>query len=689
MANIPSTDDLSRLLDRLPGAPPVPSGDAPAPPPISDSGPLMRLRQFLTGAASGAGGGALGASMSPAMLLSNAILSATGQRPIEMPTPEETATKVLDYAGLPSEPVQRDLLGNIMTATGATVGVPPLGAGLRMLSGELPLPSLAARDLLPQLWPVVPAVTSGVASGAAQTSAAQMFPDQPALQLGASLLGGVLGGGPNLRSGPTDVSRAAERQGVLGAISAADATGNPSIGLLQHVLRMIPGGEMAAAGKAARGLNINETEPPGVLPQRIEEVTGMPGVTVPGRDTLGEHLATSTDAANERYLQRLGDAKRAANAVLGDARVDVGPIKDWEANYMAQAAKSGRDMNPDIYNPALAEARSIIDSADENNTVSLQGLLDKRTSLGQKAFSRDPATEFQVPATGQPGLEKLYGAVGETLRQGAQAAAGDAGRRALQNVDDIVTGFRSAAPGQPSAAATPAKALSDYSKPGLATPRLMADIQGGDLTRLSALKSQLTPEEWNGVAASVWQNLWTPKPGGNPDLVSPSAALTAWNRISPGAKDILFGAPSKGPQPIVPQTGATNFAPPGWRDAMDDLATVAKGMRRTEQLGNPSRSAMLGGSGAAMAAVLVPLFRGDIQTAALTGAGIGAAYPAQRLLQSTPFVKALTNQLAGGTGYWPTTMQRLTLLADQNPELTDAIKAYIAQVNGAMPASQR
>jgi hypothetical protein len=59
------------------------------------------------------------------------------------------------------------------------------------------------------------------------------------------------------------------------------------------------------------------------------------------------------------------------------------------------------------------------------------------------------------------------------------------------------------------------------------------------------------------------------------------------------------------------------------------------------------------------------------------------------LLQSTPFVKALTNQLAGGTGYWPTTMQRLTLLADQNPELTDAIKAYIAQVNGAMPASQR
>jgi hypothetical protein len=660
--------------------------DTATAPPVGDSSALMRLRQFLTGAISGAGGGALGASMSPAMLLSNLGLEAAGKQPIQMPTPEEIATKALDYAGLPSQPAKKDLLGNILTATGATVGTPVLGAGVRALAGELP--SFALGDLAPQLWPAVGAIGSGVGSGAAQTAAEKYLPNSPLAAPVAGLVGGILGGGPALATGPTQISQAADRQGVLGAVSAADVTGNPFIKLLQNTLKMVPGGEMAASRKAERGLNINETQPQGILPQRIEDVAGIPGVTVPGFDTLGERLATTADAAGQRYLDRLGQAKQDANLVIGGARVDVTPIRDWMANYLARANQSGRQMNPDTYNPALREAQSILDAADANGTVSIEGLLDKRTSLGQMAFSRDPAAEFQLPPTGQPGLENLYGAVGETLRQGAQDAAGDAGRRALQRVDDTVTGFRSPAAGQPAGASTPAKALTDYGKPGLATPRLMADIQGGDLSRLSALKSQMTPDEWNSVAASVWQNLWTPRPGGNPDMVSPSAALTAWNKISPGAKDILFGTPSRSPQPIVPQTGATNFAPPGWRDAMDDLANVAKGMKATEQMGNPSRSAMLGGAGASMAAVLAPLMQGDFKQAALTGGAIAATYPAQRLLQSTPIVRALTNQLAGGPGYWPTTMQRLTLLANANPEMADAIKAYITQVDAAMPQQQ-
>jgi hypothetical protein len=690
MANVPSADDLLQQLSQLPAAPPAqgaPGMDTSTAPPVSDSSALMRLRQFLTGAVSGAGGGSVGVSMSPAMLLSNLGLEALGGKPVVMPTPEEIATKALDYAGLPSQPAKKDLLGNILTATGATVGAPALGVGVRALAGDLP--SLAARDILPQLAPVVPAITSGVGSGLALTGAEKYFPNSPLAQQGASLVGGILGAGPALATGPTQISQAAERQGVLGGISAADATGNPMIAMLQHVLRMSPGGELAASQKAERALNINPSEPLGILPQRIEDVAGIPGVPVLGRDALGEHVALSADAANARYLQRLEQARTDANQVIGGARVDVTPIRDWMANYLGQATRSGREMNPDTYNPALREAQSILDAADANGTVSIEGLLDKRTSLGQMAFSRDPAAEFQVPPTGQPGLVNLYGTVGEALRQGAQDAAGDAGRRALQRVDDVVTQFRSPAPGQPTGASTPAKALTDYGgKLGMSAQRLMADIKGGDLSRLAAAKSQMTPEEWNGVAASVWQNLWTPKAGGNPDLVSPSSGLTAWNEISPGAKDLLFGAPSRSPQPVVPQTGATNFAPRGWRDAMDDLANVAKGMRRTADMGNPSRSGMLGGSAAMMAAVFYPLLRGDFESAAYGAGAIASAYPAQKLLQSTPFVRALTNQLAGGAGYWPTTMQRLTLLANANPEMADAIKSYITQVDAAMPQQQ-
>lgn len=692
MANVPSTDDLTQLLGQLPDTPKplgAPGMDTSTAPPVADAGALMRLRQFLTGAVSGAGGGYAGTMMSPPMLLSNLGAEAFGGRPVVMPTPEEIATKALDYAGLPSQPAKKDLLGNILTATGATVGTPVLGAGVKALTGDLP--SFAAQDILPQLLPAVPAITSGVGSGLAQTAAERYFPDSPAAATGASLLGGILGAGPGLASGPTQISEAARRQGVLGSISAADATGNPMIALMQHLLRMSPAGELAASQKAERGLNISPAEPLGILPQRIGEVAGMPGVPVlADRGALGERVALSADAANARYLERLEQARAEANRVIGpDARVDVQPIRDWMANYLGEATRSGRQMNADRYNSALQEAQSILDSADENGTVSFQGLLEKRSSLGQVAFSHDPAAEFQVPPTGQPGLQNLYGTVGETLRQGAQDAAGDAGRRALQNVDDVVTSFRSPAPGQPSGASTPAKALTDYGgKLGMSAQRLMADIKGGDLSRLAAAKSQMTPEEWNGVAASVWQQLWTPKAGGNPDQVSPSSGLTAWNEISPGAKDLLFGAPSRSPQPIVPQTGATNFAPPGWRDAMDDLASVAKGMRRTADMGNPTRSGMLGGSAAIMGAVLYPLIRGDWQSALGGAATIAGAYPAQRLLQSTPFVRALTNQMAGGAGYWPTTMQRLTLLANANPEMADAIKSYITQVDAAMPQQQ-
>jgi hypothetical protein len=697
VANVasPSAADLLQLSGQLaddgtpppagPPAPAIPGG--PTPPPVADDW-LMRLRQFLTGVGAGAGGGAAGAMMSPSMLMSNLALQAMGKQPIATPTPTDVTKTVLDYAGLPSEPAKRDLLGNVLTATGATAGAPFLGAGLRTLSGELP--AFTAANLPPRLFGAgIPAVTSGVGSGAALTGAEALFPNQPLIQEGASLLGGVIGGGPQLRTGPTPVSRAAEQEGVLGALTAADATGNPVIQLGQNVLRISPGGELAATKKARQALNINPSEPPGILPQRVDQVTDMPGVTVPSRENLGEHLATSADAAGERYLTELSQLKQRANTLLGNARVDVTPIQNWINAYRARAQQSGLQMNPDVFNPALEEAQSIVASADGNNTVSLQGLLDKRTSLGQRAFSRDPASEFNVPPTGQPGLVDLYGQVGNTLQNGAQAAAGPRGLAALQAVDDHVIGFRSPAPGQPSAATPPAQALKDYAKPGQGLNKLMSDIQGGDLTRLANLKSQLTPEEWNGVAASVWQNLWEPRPGSSQDVVSPASSLSNWNKITPAAKDILFGASSGTPQPIVPQTGATNFAPAGWRDAMDNLATVAGGMVETGRLGNPSRSALLGGSGAAAMAVLMPLMQGDFKRAAQMGAIIGGAYPAQRLLQSTPVVQALTNQLAGGAGYWPTTLQRLTLLANENPDLADAIKAYTGQVGAAMPAAAR
>jgi hypothetical protein len=54
-----------------------------------------------------------------------------------------------------------------------------------------------------------------------------------------------------------------------------------------------------------------------------------------------------------------------------------------------------------------------------------------------------------------------------------------------------------------------------------------------------------------------------------------------------------------------------------------------------------------------------------------------------RLLQSAPVVRALTNQAAGGAGYWPQTAQRLQAIAAQNPDLRDTINTFINRGAGA------
>src|SRR4029077_11961003 len=100
MATVATSTDLAELLNQLPDTPmpAVPPGfDTSTAPPVSAESPWMRLRQFLTGAVTGAGGGARGARMPPAMLLSNLALEATGRQPVTAPTPEEIATKALDY----------------------------------------------------------------------------------------------------------------------------------------------------------------------------------------------------------------------------------------------------------------------------------------------------------------------------------------------------------------------------------------------------------------------------------------------------------------------------------------------------------------------------------------------------------------------------------------------------------------
>jgi hypothetical protein len=149
---------------------------------------------------------------------------------------------------------------------------------------------------------------------------------------------------------------------------------------------------------------------------------------------------------------------------------------------------------------------------------------------------------------------------------------------------------------------------------------------GADAGLLEATRKSMSPAEWNDVGAAVVRRLGEPTPNAKDVLADTNFSVasfsTNWNKLSPAAKDSLFGS----------------NVPDSPRAAIETLARISQAQKNIGKLTNVSRTGEFG-LWALMAGLGLEHYQTFIQHPISTIGGGALAYGASKALMSPGFAK--------------------------------------------------
>lgn len=186
--------------------------------------------------------------------------------------------------------------------------------------------------------------------------------------------------------------------------------------------------------------------------------------------------------------------------------------------------------------------------------------------------------------------------------------------------------------------------------------------------RLQSLRRNLRPEEWDAVAASVWDDLGKPTPGkaafsgphDTPEF-SPQSFVTNWNNTSEEARNALFRG--------------TQYA--GMADDMVKIGKTAQRLNDSAKQANFSNSANVGVAAASIYGMLGMALKGDAEGIAYgVGAGVVGARAAAKLMSWPPFVNFLAQAPTQNTRQIAEHLGRLTAIAAAEPAIRDEVRDF-------------
>jgi hypothetical protein len=371
----------------------------------------------------------------------------------------------------------------------------------------------------------------------------------------------------------------------------------------------------------------------------------------------------------------------AVNLIGADRPTQLTTVQTVLTDLQAQLSRAPNS-RPELQR-AITEAQHIIDdAAAQGDSLPFEVLRKIRTRIGRELDSPDVSGY-------RPGedshMSRLYGALKEDL-YGAARTAGPNAEAALKKHDDFVTLFRSTAGGKVPAASVLQKVVD--SKSDAAALNYALEGSKDSTQRLAMLRSQVTPEEWDVVSASVFHSLGRATPGAQgvsllgsvADDFSIGTFMTNWSKLqTSGASNVLFGGPRyarlKGP--------------------IDDLVTVLGSLKDSAKMRNTSgtaRSTTVATTMSALGAVSAGVAGGDMPTGAvgtLLGLTVGS-YAGAKMLTSPRFVRWLAGasaNLARDPNSWSQWASRLTGIAKAEPALRSEI-SRILDSSAMPPAAQ-
>ena len=263
-------------------------------------------------------------------------------------------------------------------------------------------------------------------------------------------------------------------------------------------------------------------------------------------------------------------------------------------------------------NPTVVKAAQTITSGGK---LTFDELKELRSYIGQ--LIGDPVLVSDIP---RRDLKSVYAGISDDLRAAAKRQSPEAlaafdkanafYKEGIEHIDDIE--------------------FLTKGSPEQAFSRINRAAETGGSTNsglLAKIKTALGPKEWGNVGSSIVARLGEPAAGAKDMLgtnFSPTSFATSWNKLSPAAKDELFG-------PAVPDSP---------RAGLETLARISQAQKNVGKLANVSRSGEYGLMGA-MAFMAIEHYSALIAHPVATAIGVGGVYGASKLLMSPQFARWL------------------------------------------------
>lgn len=431
-----------------------------------------------------------------------------------------------------------------------------------------------------------------------------------------------------------------ERVGSAPTISQVGTrNGSPSlVALVDRSLTRVPGANL----RMTRVLE-NQQE---ALGRRATQLAD--GLSV---DAGAEAGGSAIQRGIRGFIARSG---RRADALYGEVEALIPPNTRVQ---MTNAQETARRIMSEQLGEGLdnAQVQRIARTINESNGASYEQLSRIRSRIGR-------LVDDVSLISSKPELDRLYSALSDDLAVAARDA-GPQAEQAMRRANRYYRAYRTRVDEQ-------LRPLTTGQRGNIPEEAFRALERGGrdGATRLRALRSSVTDDQWDVITSATVRRLGRARGGAQNELgdaFSSKTFLTNWSNLSPEARQALFG-------------GARYR---GMRRDLDAIAEAAARIREANQvLGNPSGTAdALTGVSPLVAVAVSPGAWMQIS------GGVLGANAAARLFTNRRFVRWLAQATRVPVERGPSYLSRLSsVMANQSAEDIEAAQEYVRALQGAL-----
>ena len=531
------------------------------------------------------------------------------------------------------------------------IGDPTTAAGryARAVSEQLGANALpAAGSIARGAEAVAPLLSSSIGAGVAGQTA-QELDLSPGAQLAATLAGGLAPGAfkrfpdPRIRS-KTEAAQAAQEEGIsVPKAAVASSLVKPLAGRVASL--PIVGEPLQNAARTS----LDE------MGNRVQQIADEYGAG--NRATAGENLRDNINDFIGGKSRRIMDMfYRNVDSKVDDTIVN--PI----TNAQALASELLNNQSATVRKVNEAALAPIMDDL-KGPGLTYSGIKQMRTTVGSML------NDNLLPQAGttKPVLKAIYGALTDDLKA---AVSNSGGPDALSAFETANTINEMVAKHRESLQRIVGKAGQNPGENVFETMVQMAQDKGksANISRLELARSAVDSDTWEDFASAFVRRM-----GLNPNTeeFSPDRFLTAYGKLSPKGKQLLFASATPGKE--------------GLAESLDRLAAINRQFSEFYKMGNPSGTAGANFAASLFGAGSIGGFLNPLVWATTFGSAAGMrafSWYFARPANVDKMTRTLAARLAYAKNPSPTTEQRLTIAT---AALANSLKQH-AEGRGEEPA---